>query len=45
VGTRKIIETEIVVAARWIIARSASAVMVNSGLTPIERGMTDPSQT
>src|SRR5262249_54038011 len=31
--------------ARWTIARSARAVMVRSGLTPIERGITAPSQT
>ena len=31
--------------ARWIIARSASALIVSSGLTPIERGMAAPSQT
>ena len=31
--------------ARWIIARSAIAVMVSSGLTPSGRGMTEPSHT
>ena len=32
-------------AARWIIARSASAVIVSSGLTPSERGIAAPSIT
>src|SRR5680860_280598 len=31
--------------ARWTMARSVSAVMVSSGLQPMERGITAPSQT